>query len=225
MPLQGYIKLFRQIIEWEWYQDNNTKSLFIHLLLKANFIDKNWKGIDIKRGQVLTGLKSLSKQTGLSVQSLRTSIKRLKSTHEVTVQATNKYSIITICNYNDYNELNETANNLANNQSTNNQQATNKQLTTTKNIKNDKNDKNLKNKDSVRKFKAPNLQQVKDYVQENKYSVDPETFFKYFDEGDWIDSKGNKVQNWKQKLITWENKNINQAINNKKEIKWEEYVE
>jgi hypothetical protein len=34
-------------------------------------------------------------------------------------------------------------------------------------------------------------------------------FFDYFDTGEWIDSKGNKVRNWKQKFITWESNNPN----------------
>ena len=52
-------------------------------------------------------------------------------------------------------------------------------------------------------MKPPTLQQVKDYVVEKGYSVDPDVFFEFFDVGGWVDSRGNKVQNWKQKLITW----------------------
>ena len=54
-------------------------------------------------------------------------------------------------------------------------------------------------------FKAPTLEEVKDYclnVRHNK--VDYQFFYDYFTEGNWIDSKGNKVKNWKQKIVTWE---------------------
>lgn len=52
-------------------------------------------------------------------------------------------------------------------------------------------------------MKPPTLEDVKAYVSEKGYSVDPVVFFEYFSEGDWIDSRGNPVKNWKQKLITW----------------------
>lgn len=54
-------------------------------------------------------------------------------------------------------------------------------------------------------FKAPTLEEVKDYclnVRHNK--VDYQFFYDYFTEGNWIDANGNKVRNWKQKIVTWE---------------------
>lgn len=135
---QGYIKLFRKLQQWEWYTDSTTLHLFIHLIIGANHKPKQWQGIEILRGQFIAGRKSLSEQTGISEQSIRTALNNLKATHEITVKSTNKYSVITICNYDTYQNCNiET-----NQQLTNNQPATNQQLTTTNNDKNDKNDKN-----------------------------------------------------------------------------------
>ena len=48
----GWLKLHRKISEWEWYTDGNTFRLFLHLLLNANFEDKKWKGITIKKGEL-----------------------------------------------------------------------------------------------------------------------------------------------------------------------------
>lgn len=100
--MEGWIKLHRKIKDWEWYNDSQTLHLFIHLLLSANSKNKNWHGIEVKRGQVIVGRRKLSKLTGISERSVRTSLKRLKSTHELTIKTTNKYSIITICNYESY---------------------------------------------------------------------------------------------------------------------------
>lgn len=61
-------------------------------------------------------------------------------------------------------------------------------------------------KKSRKKFTPPTLEEVKAYIQEKGYSVDAEYFFKYYATGDWIDSMGNPVRNWKQKLITWAKK-------------------
>lgn len=58
-----------------------------------------------------------------------------------------------------------------------------------------------------REFTPPTLDDVKKYILEKNLSVDAKLFFDYFDVGNWIDSKGNKVKNWKQKLLTWNSRN------------------
>lgn len=55
-----------------------------------------------------------------------------------------------------------------------------------------------------KKFKPPTLEEVKEYCKQRNNNVDPKKFFDYYEVGDWKDSKGNKLKNWKQKLITWE---------------------
>lgn len=94
--MQGYIKLFRQLLDWEWYHDKNTKILWIHILLKANFTIKRFEGRTIYAGQLVTSVRSLSEETGLSPREVRTAINHLKSTQEIKVEATNKFTVITI---------------------------------------------------------------------------------------------------------------------------------
>ena len=93
---KGFIALQRKVLEWEWYNDIPTKTLFIHILLKANFKDKNWQGHLVKRGELITGRKQLSQETGLSEQQTKTALKKLQSTNEITIKATNRFSIINI---------------------------------------------------------------------------------------------------------------------------------
>ncbi|MEI7474714.1 MAG: hypothetical protein WCK67_08030 [bacterium] len=127
--MDGWIKLHRQIIEWDWYKDPNTFKLFLHLLLMANHNTNKWRGVTIEKGQVLTGRIILSQQTGLSEQEIRTSLKRLKSTNELTIKTTAQYSIITLNNWHKYQDINQQSNQ----QLTSNQPASNQQLTTNKN--------------------------------------------------------------------------------------------
>ena len=138
-----WIKIHRRILDWEWYADAETLKVFLHLLLSANFEDKKWMGIVVKRGQLVTSYPSLSENTRVSVQSLRTIIKRLKSTGEITIESTNRFSIVTIVNYDAYQDvpsgINRPNDSTANRQPTGNQQATNRQPTTTKEYKEVKN--------------------------------------------------------------------------------------
>lgn len=53
-------------------------------------------------------------------------------------------------------------------------------------------------------FIAPTLQEITDYCKERNNGIDPKTFYDYFTVGQWVDSKGNRVKNWRQKMITWE---------------------
>ena len=78
--------------------------LFLHLLLKANVEDKRWQGIVIKRGQLITGRGSLIAETGISERTIRTCLQKLQETGEIIVEASNRFSLITICNYDSYQE-------------------------------------------------------------------------------------------------------------------------
>lgn len=72
----------------------------------------------------------------------------------------------------------------------------------------DEKDTTTKNQSKKKKkFVPPTLEEVKAYVAERKSNVDAEYFFEYFDTGNWIDSQGKPVNNWKQKLISWERAN------------------
>lgn len=102
MSDNGWIKTYRKLSEWEWYKDSHMVHLFINLIIMANHEDKKWRGITIKRGMLVTSRKILSDQTGISQQSIRTCLERLKSTSEITIQSTNRNSIITILNYDIY---------------------------------------------------------------------------------------------------------------------------
>ena len=137
----GWITLHRKITEWEWYTDINTCHLFIYCLLKANHKTKNWRGIKINRGTFITSLDTISKETGLSVMQVRTAIKKLESTNEITSKPTSKNRLITIINYSNYQDDNKQDNK----QITNKQQTNNKQITTTNNDNNDNNENNENN--------------------------------------------------------------------------------
>ena len=114
----GFITLHRQILDWEWFENSETLHLFIFLLLSANFVDGNFKGRLVRRGQLVTSLPKISTGTGLSIQQARTALEHLKSTGEITDEGTPQYRIITIVKYDMY----QSPNRQSNRQLTGNQQ-------------------------------------------------------------------------------------------------------
>ena len=125
--MEGWITLHRKFLTWEWFDKAEMVQLFIWLLLNANYADKKWQGQVIKRGQILTTTPKIMGALRLSAQQTRTCIGRLKSTGEITCKSTNKYTIITICNYDRYQDDNFPSNRQNNGQS--NIPATDKQQT------------------------------------------------------------------------------------------------
>ena len=123
--LNGYIKLYRKLIQWGWYQDSVVKDLFLHFLLTASFKDFNWMGEQLKAGQLITGRKRLAEELNFSERQIRTAMEKLKSTGEVTYKSTNKFTIVTVVNWEDYQINDETpTNTFANKRPTSDQQAT-----------------------------------------------------------------------------------------------------
>ena len=130
--MRGRVKFHRKITEREWYSDANTFRVFFHLITIANHKDWKWQWIDIKRWQTITGRKELAKKLNLSEMQIRTSLDKLERTGEISKKITNRFTIVTVlkyCDYNDY-DLED------------NQQITNKQPTDNQQITTNKNDKN-----------------------------------------------------------------------------------
>jgi DNA replication protein DnaD len=116
-----FIKLNRKILKWRWYQDANTFRVFVHLLLLANVTDRDFEQVTVRRGQLVTSRKHLSRDLKISEQSVRTALEHLKSTSEITISTTSKFSIITINNYDLYQRVTHSP--------TSNQPATNQRPT------------------------------------------------------------------------------------------------
>lgn len=154
--MNSWIKLYRKFVEWEWYSDVNCKVVFLHLLLTANTRAKRWQGREVGIGEVITGRNVLADEVGLSVQQVRTALKKLSDSGEIEIENTNRFSHIKIINFSKYQkkEKNQPSNNQVesqepqgfesgeicevNQQITNNQPSDNQQITTPKELKNER---------------------------------------------------------------------------------------
>lgn len=102
MKDSGWVKLHRKILSWGWYSDRDVRDVFIHLILTASHEKSVFLGKEINVGERVFGRISLAKEIGISEQTLRTCLTKLKSTSDITIKSYNKYSVVSIKNYLSY---------------------------------------------------------------------------------------------------------------------------
>ena len=201
MASNGYIKLHRKLLDWGWYKDPNTKAVFLHLLLTANFTESEYMGVKIYPGQTVIGRKALAETLGMSERNVRTALNHLKSTNEVTIKVTNKFSVVTIVGWEKYqvDELKPTGKKT--NKMTNNRPAS---------------DHTIRKKESknIESTHAPSYEDVKEYVSQMGYQMDPAAFYDYYEETGWTKKNGQHIKDWKASVRTWERREKQFKSNN-----------
>lgn len=161
--LNGFILLHRKLKQWGWYKDSVVKDLFLHLLLSASFKDFEWMGRQLKAGQLITGRKRLAEELDFTERQIRTALDKLKSTGEVTIETTNKYTIITVVNWEDYQGLDK----IATSKTTNKRPALsmNKLLTSIETL--EKSTKKTTNKDELQSLINSGIDEIKKILSTN----------------------------------------------------------
>ena len=156
---KGFVKLYRSMLTWEWYDDINVKILFLHLILTANYEDKKWRGKVIKRGQRVMSIRKLSEELGITMQQTRTAINKLISTHELTNSKFAECNVFTLINYDKFQSVTCELTNVqqtSNKSITNVQQIDNKSITSTKELKEREEYKEIKKEEKKKQlFESP----------------------------------------------------------------------
>ena len=101
----GFIVLFRSLVNWEWFQDRNTLHVYIYCLLRANHKKSTYKGTVIERGSFVTTMGHISADCNLTIDKIRTALKHLKNSENITTKFNGKGLIISINNYDDYQNI------------------------------------------------------------------------------------------------------------------------
>jgi hypothetical protein len=197
--MSGWIKIYRKIQEKGFYKKSEYFLLWVHILLKANHFEKefffNNKAIKIKKGQLLTGRKKLSSETGINESKIERILKYLENEQQIEQQKTNKFRLITIQNYNQYQKSEQQSEQQVNNKRTTSEQ----QVNTNKNNKNYKNEK----KSIIKILKKPSLEEIQKYCKERKNNVNPNKFFNWYESNGWKVGK-NPMKDWRAAIRTWE---------------------
>lgn len=153
----GYVRLYRSMREWEWFHDLPVRVLFQYLLIEVNYLPGRFEGRDIAPGQLPTSTNKLAQGSGLTRQSVRTALDKLKSTGEITTEATHDFSIITIVNWEKYQSDKRTSTRGSTHQATSEQHASNTPATTIEEGKKGKREENTSRaslEDRVAAFRA-----------------------------------------------------------------------
>lgn len=202
MEDRTYVKIFRKMLGWGWYGDTNTFRVFMHILLKANYQESEYRGHKIPAGACVFGRKKWSKELGLSEQQIRTAIFHLQSTNEITIKSTNKFTVVTLTNWEFWQIEEGKSTKKRTNHQPSSQPTSNQQVTTSKESKN------------IRNTTTPTIEDVRKYVADNNLSIDADYFYKYYETAEWKDVKGHPVKNWKLKALNWNRKEVERNGNN-----------
>lgn len=97
-----WIKIHEGLLDWEWFTTDYMAKLWLYLLIRACWEDKQWQGITIPRGSLITGRERLAEALHISEKQARIGLERLERANQITLKRTNKYTMITICNYDSY---------------------------------------------------------------------------------------------------------------------------
>ena len=203
---RGYIKLYRSYIDWEWFSDYKTAHLWTYLLCRAQWEDTRWRGILIRRGQLLESLPNIALKTGMTVRCVRTALNHLKSTGEVTDEVTGFGRLITIVKYEEYQgqdiEDDRLSDRLSDREPTGYRQGSDREPTAYKEVKEVKEVK--KNKKNKEERVAPTLEEIKSFVKEEKLTIDPVRFFNFYESQDWKTASGYPIRDWRSKARAWQ---------------------
>jgi hypothetical protein len=107
MIREGYIRIHRSLLDWEWYGDESVTTLFLHLLLTVNWKPGKFRGQDVPPGTVITSLDKLAGTFGWTRGKLRRTLLKLKQTGEATSHTTNHWTAVTLVNWAKYQNIDQ----------------------------------------------------------------------------------------------------------------------
>lgn len=201
----GFIVLNRRISSWRWWDMPNAVTLWLHILIGANWTDGYFLGQKIERGQLATSIHRLAEESGLHPNTVRHWLKKFEDEQQITLKSTNRYTLITVINYAKYQDCftDDVKQNV--NQDVKqdvkppvNQDVHNRTRITKKQRNN-----------SV--FSPPTVDEVQAYITEKGYTVDAERFVDYYTANGWKVGRS-KMVDWRRTVNNWQRNEKPQKI-------------
>ena len=197
----------RNITERSWVNNPATFYLFLKLVLKAN-----------QQGEIITSVASLARGLHLKDNQVKYGLACLRNDKRITYQGTNRYTKITICDYESYLcPFNGTEEQASCKQIC--EQETNKKnapllppdgsspctpSSLTPYIPQEKKKTAVADKESAKRFVKPSVEEIRAYCRERHNTIDAEKFFYHYEANGWMVGPKKPMKNWKAAVITWE---------------------
>lgn len=192
MTLNGFFKVDRGILEWEWFKDHKTLAVWIWILASVNFKSGHFRGEEIQPGEVATSIDSIAISTALSPMQVRTALKHLKLTGEITSRIRPKYQVITVINWEKYQ-------NVTGKQQADNRQITGKQQADNNNLRKKERKKDRRKEDVC----VPTQTDCEAYFAEHGRSEqDAGKFYAYNNARGWMIG-ATAIANWQSAADMW----------------------
>ena len=199
--MAGWIKLHRQLRNNPHMNQPNYRAVWTEILLEAQHKPRDviFKGkrITLKPGQFTCGSNQLSEWTGVPASSVRRILKIFKSEQQIDVQASNKFSLITVLNWDKYQGVEQQSEQ----QVSINRAASEQQVATPKECKNEKNDKKSASR-SLGNSIPPAIEDVTEYFIANGRGEEASKFYNFYDSKGWMVGK-TKMKKWRSSVGLW----------------------
>jgi len=204
---RGYAKLWRKSLDAGWIKNHKLWAFWTWCLMKATYKEYDQvvgcQSIHLMPGDFVFGRKAASVELNMTEQEIRTAVDSMRKRQNITIKSTNKFSIISIVNWEIYQQTEIEINQQGNEPLTSKQPATNHKQEV----------KEYKNKRS-NIFIVPSLEEIKTYCTERKNQIDPQYFLDYQTARDWKLKGGHKIKDWKAVVRTWEKNNFSSGGDN-----------
>lgn len=181
----GYVKLYRSMLDWQWYQDDACVRIMLHLLLTVNRETKEWKGQVVQPGQLITSMDRLADDLRLTRSTIRRALERMKASGEVTIQTNNHWTTLTLAKWGEYQEPNQPVSRQKADKKPTNGQPVNQPAATTEEVKKLRREEVTTSVVTTRMSFDQFREKCLSVHKENKILSDAEAkaFFEYWTEG------------------------------------------
>lgn len=196
----GYIKLDRKLLNWQWRDKPEMIALWIYVLLQANYQENKWHGQTYEIGSFPTSIRKISEETGLSIKQVRTGLERLEKSGEIGTQRAHSGIKINVIKWALYqgNDTDEEEKRAHKGHTKGTQRALLKESKKERNK--EYIERNIKERKS---FFPPTILEVSEYCKSRNNNVDAERFVDFYQSKNWFVGK-NKMKDWKAAVRTWE---------------------
>lgn len=216
----GFVRDYRSTLDWEWFTDVNTAHLWEYIRLRVNYEPSRFRGMEIKRGQMLESIDTMAKRTGLTYSQVRTALKHLKKTGEVACTVTRYGMLISAVKYDDFQTMNRHLDTQLDTDVTRRSQGDDTEIATYKEIKEIKEEKERKEDAGASPAKAPpTAAEVKSYADSIGYEIDADRFCDYYTENGWVKKDGMPIRDWRATVRSWQRRDKKKEEEEKKNEK------